>query len=397
MHLYKLINNSRRLLKVRCTIGINSSFDNKIKFSAFSVNSSGFSDLKVNKQSVLPFNKELVIPNFSNQVRFNSQIEHMPSKEFKVPVPWGFIRGQIFGEPSINKIPMLAVHGYLDNSNSFKPLAPLLIGNEYYIISIDLPGQGLSSKLPAGIAYTTKLNLTAIRRVVQYFEMNNFIFLAHSYGCLMPLMYDTVFQGELKAIIGIDMMFGYTPQKWESMATYWKEGIDRFLDTTEFKPLDKTKKTQEPPKKREPLTKELAAKILLKANRHLDEESAKILIERALIENEEGELGFSRDINVKVTMGVRDHYTDFVQLLPDIKKNLSCPVIVIHANPASYGQESLDNTVKFLQNINEESKAQVQIKTMNGTHHFHMIKPKETAAILLKFLDDLKMIPGTKL
>ena len=77
MHLYKLINNSRRLLKVRCTIGINSSFDNKIKFSAFSVNSSGFSDLKVNKQSVLPFNKELVIPNFSNQVRFNSQIEHV--------------------------------------------------------------------------------------------------------------------------------------------------------------------------------------------------------------------------------------------------------------------------------------------------------------------------------
>ena len=41
---------------------------------------------------------------------------------------------------------------------------------------------------------------------------------------------------------------------------------------------------------------------LLKANRHLDEESAKILIERALIENEEGELGFSRDINVKVTV-----------------------------------------------------------------------------------------------
>lgn len=112
----------------------------------------------------------------------------MPCKEIKVPVPWGFIRGQIFGEPSSNKTPMLAVHGYLDNSNSFKPLAPLLCENEYYIISIDLPGHGLSSKFPAGIAYTTKLNLTAIRRVVKYFELNNFIFLAHSYGCMMPFM-----------------------------------------------------------------------------------------------------------------------------------------------------------------------------------------------------------------
>ena len=43
-------------------------------------------------------------------------------------------------------------------------------------------------------------------------------------------------------------------------------------------------------------------------------------------------------IIVLFKMGVRDHYTDFVQLLPDIKKNLSCPVIVIHANPASYGK-----------------------------------------------------------
>lgn len=43
------------------------------------------------------------------------------------------------------------------------------------------------------------------------------------------------------------------------MASYWKDGIDRFLDT-EFKPLDATEAI-EPPKKRDPLTKELAAKM----------------------------------------------------------------------------------------------------------------------------------------
>ncbi len=37
-------------------------------------------------------------------------------------------------------------------------------------------------------------------------------------------------------------------------------------------------------------------------------------------------------------MGVRDHFTDLVQLLPDIMNKLSVPVLIIHANPASYGK-----------------------------------------------------------
>lgn len=40
----------------------------------------------------------------------------------------------------------------------------------------------------------------------------------------------------------------------------------------------------------------------MRANGHLDEESAKILLERALITKEDGSLDFSRDIKVKVNV-----------------------------------------------------------------------------------------------
>ena len=56
---------------------------------------------------------------------------------------WKFeLKGQIFGEKSEMSQPIVLIHGYLDNSNSFKPLAPLLIQNShYYLIAIDLPGR----------------------------------------------------------------------------------------------------------------------------------------------------------------------------------------------------------------------------------------------------------------
>jgi hypothetical protein len=36
-------------------------------------------------------------------------------------------------------------------------------------------------------------------------------------------------------------------------------------------------------------------------------------------------------------MSVRDHYVDFAIIWPEIRKNLTAPILVIHANPASYG------------------------------------------------------------
>jgi pimeloyl-ACP methyl ester carboxylesterase len=98
-------------------------------------------------------------------------------------MPWGNVKAQIFGNVTPKATPILCLHGYLDNSNSFLPLAPFICqNNEYYMISMDLPGHGFSSKLPDGIQYTPKLFLTSVRRVVKHFDLKSFIFMCHSYG-----------------------------------------------------------------------------------------------------------------------------------------------------------------------------------------------------------------------
>lgn len=66
-------------------------------------------------------------------------------KDIDIAVPWGILKVQTFGELKQNSKTILATHGYLDNSNSFKPLSNKLLNmnNDYFIIAIDLPGHGL--------------------------------------------------------------------------------------------------------------------------------------------------------------------------------------------------------------------------------------------------------------
>lgn len=72
-----------------------------------------------------------------NSFLFNFQ---KSTKEVDVSTHWGNVKIQIFGDVSPNHKPILALHGFLDNSNSFMPLSNYLTKHGYYIIAVDLPG-----------------------------------------------------------------------------------------------------------------------------------------------------------------------------------------------------------------------------------------------------------------
>lgn len=106
-----------------------------------------------------------------------------------MPAPWGAIKLQIFGNMSMpNAKPLIGLTGYLDNSNSFKPLAEYLNKSGYYVISVDYPGHGLSSPLPAGMPFTPFNALICLRRVVKFLELKKFSFLTHSFGSFIGFM-----------------------------------------------------------------------------------------------------------------------------------------------------------------------------------------------------------------
>ena len=72
-------------------------------------------------------------------------------EEIQLTMPWGQVSGLSFGPTE--GMPVLALHGWLDNANSFHELAAYLPPTVRFV-AVDLPGHGFSSHRPVGAKYT---------------------------------------------------------------------------------------------------------------------------------------------------------------------------------------------------------------------------------------------------
>lgn len=101
-------------------------------------------------------------------------------------------------------------------------------------------------------------------------------------------------------MILLDMVISTDGKKrLENMIKNVGESIDSFIDIEEKNEKYKNEIEDSVEKGTRLLTKEIAIEKLLKANRHLDEQSASLLLERALVVNKDNKLEFSRDIRFK--------------------------------------------------------------------------------------------------
>ncbi|KAH0616824.1 hypothetical protein JD844_028238 [Phrynosoma platyrhinos] len=82
--------------------------------------------------------------------------------ELKFLVPWGHIAAKAWGSPQSR--PVLCLHGWLDNANTFSKLIPLLPKDCYYM-AIDFAGHGLSSHRPVGCPYYLIDHVSDVRRI----------------------------------------------------------------------------------------------------------------------------------------------------------------------------------------------------------------------------------------
>jgi len=105
------------------------------------------------------------------------------AKELRFPLPYGQLAAKEWGNP--DGMPVLAVHGWLDNAGSFDPLIPhILQPHNLHIIAIDEPGVGFSSHKPVGSEYNRWSTLVDMKRVVDYMKWDKFTLIGHSQGYL---------------------------------------------------------------------------------------------------------------------------------------------------------------------------------------------------------------------
>lgn len=97
---------------------------------------------------------------------------------------------------------LLAVHGWLDNANSFDNLAPLL--PEWRIVAIDLPGHGHSQHRSADAAYHFIDYTVNVAAVVEALGWDTYAYVGHSMGAAIGCILAGTFPQCLRHLVLLD-------------------------------------------------------------------------------------------------------------------------------------------------------------------------------------------------
>jgi len=251
------------------------------------------------------------------------------------------IHGLEWGDPSGPKV--LALHGWLDNAETFSKMAPKL--KDCHVIAVDLPGHGLSGHWPAHQHYHVWAGVEDIEHILDSLGWEQCHLLAHSMGAAMATLYAGTFPDRVKSLTLIEAL-GPVSGEVESAPERLAKAILSMKDhNPEQKPRENT---------------ETFVQARLNGALKLEPGSAKRIVERGLTQTNEGFI-WSNDKRLK--------YPSMMRLSEDLIASfiskITCPVLGLFAEGGLFTKETLNNRWQHLH-------CQHTLHWFKGTHHLHI-------------------------
>lgn len=274
----------------------------------------------------------------------------------KIAIPGLTINARVWGPES--GLPVLAMHGWLDNAATFDLLAPLL--ENCRIVSVDFPGHGFSDALPlCG-------NYHHIDRVMQMFQVadalgwDKFNILGHSMGGVIGMFMAATFPERIEKIAVIDA----TP--------YFKVfGSDIASVTRKY--FLSSKKVMNPHTIYPNMEEAARTRVNINPMLPMKEASAMVLAEGGMIPVS---TGYTWTFDLRLLLPNLMVLTE--EAIPDIIKNISAPLCLI------VGKEGL--VIKMKQYREKLSIIEkLEVHELPGGHHLHLDEPKSVATVLSQF------------
>ncbi|XP_028261609.1 serine hydrolase-like protein [Parambassis ranga] len=306
----------------------------------------------------------------------NSAVKQAVS-ELSIPVPWGEIRGKVWG-PDHGR-PVLCLHGWADNCGTFNTLIPLL-PKECRYVAVDLAGHGFSSHRPPGVLYAFPSYVMDIRRVVDALQWNKFSIIGHSMGGNIAGMFSSLYPEMVDALVLLDS-YGFLPTDPKEMSKVIRQGLDDML---------KFEKEMEEKKSRV-YTYEKAVTRLMAVNRTLSEQSAKILLERGLVEVDGG-VTFTRDFRINLKNIARISLEQSLEMQSKIQASVLVVLAEDGFEKIFAEAEQKKFTSALLQAYRDRNHAVVSLP---GDHHVHLNNPEVVAPLVSDFLQT-KVLPDVQ-
>lgn len=105
------------------------------------------------------------------------------------------------------QLPVIALHGWLDNAASFFALAPRL--KNVHIVAFDMAGHGQSEHRPGQMAYTPWDDINDLLAVADYLGWERFVLLGHSRGAIIGTLAAGAFS---ERFIALGLVEGLLPE-----------------------------------------------------------------------------------------------------------------------------------------------------------------------------------------
>ncbi|GAU91847.1 hypothetical protein RvY_04026 [Ramazzottius varieornatus] len=290
-------------------------------------------------------------------------------RDTRLEVAGGIIAAQEHKPDSCTKR-VLMLHGWQDNSNSFRKLIELLPA-DWWIVAIDFPGHGLSTPRSPGAAYHTIDWISDVLRVVQKLGWTKFTIIGHSMGAGVAQMFASIFTEMVEAVVALDIV----KQMSEVPGTLVK-GIRMSLLAYTDPAKEKQQTESEIFNSKEEAIKWFAEKH--KGN--MTPEAAQILLERGLRQPQPGKFQIARDPRLTFPPLYK------IPLLHHrlVLKELKCPLLITKSLGAP-GWESPEIDAEFLQ-LFQQNCARFQRVEVEGLHHVHVDTPERVADHVVRFL-----------
>lgn len=263
---------------------------------------------------------------------------------------------KIYGNKSPQAMPVLALHGWMDNAATFDLLAPKLKGIQ--LIAMDFPGHGLSSHRDDGAEYYIWSYIDEVVGLADSLGLDKFSLLGHSMG------------GAVACLIS-----GLYPERIEKMALLDAIGP---VTTPATKTLEQMRKALKQKRlfkknaKNHYATQDLA--IQARAKKGLTMVSAAVLASRGLSQSEKGyywrnDKRLSRGNPMSMTEEQVDAFF----------KEITCPTCLI-ASSESWEDRREQYRVRI---ANLASHSNFNAVPLAGNHHQHLEGQVEAVAKLL--------------
>lgn len=287
------------------------------------------------------------------------------AKEIRIPIPYGHISGRVWNEGAPTVV--LGLHGWLDNAGTFDTLAPLL-PKSLSLVSIDVPGHGLSSYPPLGTSSNFLDMVIVVERIVKHFGWKEVNLLGHSMGGGVAMLYAGTFPEKVNKIVMLDLVKPMT-YPTDTCAERTRESIEQAIKL-------ESKLNSQPPS----YDYTTIVERMVKSYGHsLTEESAKLLLKRGSQINEDGTYSFQYDPRLKT----KNLLSMTLDQQKKFAERIQCEMIIVKASLGPlYEDKSIYDEIMSIYEKNAKSFKYI---TVEGTHHVHLNTPEAVAPIINKF------------